>query len=97
MRTWRCLFAKPAVDVPEPPLASAFVLRTLLVLLVLFGTGAPLALCLARSRFEWTRLVFEALVTGLLAQIAIAFVLLRTDRTRLRAFPRSGSRFCSAS
>jgi hypothetical protein len=55
------------------------VLRTLVVLLVLFGTGAPLALCLTRKRFEWTRLVFEALVLGLIAQLAIAFVLMRTD------------------
>ncbi len=54
-------------------------LRTLVVLLVLFGTGAPLALCLDRNRFEWTRLMFEALMLGLLVQLAIAFVLMRTD------------------
>jgi hypothetical protein len=54
------------------------------VLLVLFGTGAPITVCLTRNRFEWTRLAFEALVLGLLVQLAIAFVLMRTDHfTRL--------------
>jgi hypothetical protein len=70
----------------EAPLASALVLRTLAVLFVLFVTGAPIALCIARVRFEWTRLVFEALLLGLLVQLAVAFVLMRTDHfTRLGA------------
>jgi hypothetical protein len=45
---------------------------------VLFATGAPVAYCLTRGRSEWVRFAFESLVVGLLAQVAIGIVALRT-------------------
>jgi hypothetical protein len=55
----------------------ADVARTLVVLLVLFVTGAPIARCLARERSEWTRFLFESCAIGLIAQLTIGIALVR--------------------
>src|SRR5262245_42736696 len=54
-------------------------LAAVVVLAVLFATGAPIAYCLTRDHGEWVRFVFESLAIGLLAQIAIGIVALRSD------------------
>jgi hypothetical protein len=63
----------------------AAALWALVVLAVLFVTGAPIAQALARRRrLEWTQFVFEACSIGLLAQVAIAVVAMRSGHfTRL--------------
>jgi hypothetical protein len=55
----------------------------LVVLVVLFATGAPVAYCLTRGRSEWVRFTFESLVVGLLAQVAIGVVALRSGHYSL--------------
>ncbi|MDQ1510480.1 MAG: hypothetical protein QOG50_2324, partial [Actinomycetota bacterium] len=52
--------------------------RALVVLAALSATGAPIAYWLTRGRSEWVRFAFESLVVGLLAQVAIGLVALRT-------------------
>jgi hypothetical protein len=54
-------------------------LAAVVVLAVLFASGAPIAYCLTRDHGEWVRFVFESLAIGLLAQISIGIVALRSD------------------
>jgi hypothetical protein len=63
----------------------ASVLWAVIILGVLFATGAPLAFCL-RSRYaDWAEMIFEALAIGLLVQISIAIIALRTAHFSLTA------------
>jgi hypothetical protein len=58
-------------------------LAALAVLAVLFASGSPIAYCLTRDHGEWVRFVFESLAIGLLAQIAIGIVALRSHHYSL--------------
>jgi len=63
------------------PMGSPF--RALVVLVVLFATGAPVAYCLNRGRSEWVRFGFESLGIGLVAQVGIGIVALRSGHYSL--------------
>lgn len=54
------------------------VVDALIVLAVLFVTGAPAALALSRRRPDLSLLVFEGIAIGLVAQLAIGIIALRT-------------------
>jgi hypothetical protein len=53
-------------------------LTALILLAVLFASGAPIAYCLSRDHGEWVRFTFESLAIGLLAQMTIGIVAVRS-------------------
>jgi hypothetical protein len=53
-------------------------LAAVVVLAVLFVTGAPIAYGLSRDHGDWVRFTFESLSIGLLAQVLIGIVALRS-------------------